>query len=133
MSDNDALNNKVEQIEEHSHTNDETIEKIMNTYLTANEKNQAVDLLKSRIETLEAKNTSSKTIFASFEARIAALENLPLDWKNDYSSFIQNITETHLKYFRYNSVDNIFQIEDNTAEGEPVADGEYLKNSSRVC
>lgn len=39
MSDNDALNNKVEQIEEHSHTNDETIEKIMNTYLTANEKN----------------------------------------------------------------------------------------------
>ena len=88
MSDIDALNNKIEQIEEHSHTNDQTIEKLMNTYLTVDEKNEAVDLLKSRIETLEAKNRSSKTIFASFEARIAALENLPLDWKNDYSSFI---------------------------------------------
>lgn len=37
-------------------------------------KQWALDILKGRIETFEAENTSLKTTIAVFEARIAALE-----------------------------------------------------------
>ncbi|WP_289705283.1 hypothetical protein, partial [Bacteroides acidifaciens] len=73
MSDIDALNKKIDQIEENSHTNDENIAKIMNTYPTVDETNEALDVLKGRIETLEAENTTLKATIAAFEARIAAL------------------------------------------------------------
>ena len=54
-----------------SHTNDETIANKMNTYLTDDETNEFIDVLKGRIETIDAKNTSLKTMITVFEARIA--------------------------------------------------------------
>lgn len=54
-----------------SHTNDETIANKMNTYLTDDETNEFIDALKCRIEILDAKNTSLKTMITVFEARIA--------------------------------------------------------------
>lgn len=63
-----------DHIEENSYANDEEIAKILNTYLTVDETNGDLDILKGRIETFEAENTSLKTTMAVFEARIAALE-----------------------------------------------------------
>ena len=54
-----------------SHTNDATIANKMNTYLTDDETNEFIDVLKGRIEILDAKNTSLKTMITVFEARIA--------------------------------------------------------------
>ena len=49
MSDIDTLNIKLDQIEENSHTNDETIAKILNIYPKVDETNEALDALKGRI------------------------------------------------------------------------------------
>ena len=49
MSDIDALNKKIDQIEENSHTNDENIAKIMNTYPTVDETNEALDRKSTRL------------------------------------------------------------------------------------
>ena len=54
-----------------SHKNDETIANIMNSYPTADETNEFIDVLKGRIETIDAEKTSLKTMITVFEARIA--------------------------------------------------------------
>lgn len=48
MSDIDALNKKLDQIEENSHTNDENIARIPNTYPTVDETNETLEAEKSR-------------------------------------------------------------------------------------
>lgn len=101
MSDIDTLNIKLDQIEENSHTNDETIAKILNIYPKVDETNEALDALKGRIETLEVENTSLKTTIAAIETKTAAIGSIHYLLQNS------NTNEIH---FRWSIEHNKYKI-----------------------
>lgn len=78
----DSINEKIDQIEENSYTNDDAKVKIMNSFSTVDEINEALYVLKSRIEVLVDHDMNLKTVIKSFEARIAALESKSNNYLN---------------------------------------------------
>lgn len=93
MMDIDALN-----IKENSHTNDEAIIKILNIYPKIDETREALDVLKGRIETLEVKNTSLKTMIAAIDTKIAAIGSI---------HYLLQISNTNEIRFRWSTEHNI--------------------------